>query len=494
MKCDRDLLWTLVEQNAEPGAGSDTLAEHLEICDTCRGTLAEIGGDSQWWDDARTWLSSETQNRLEETPQPIDLGFLDEPSHPEMLGRIGRYEVEGVLGRGGMGVVLRAFDSDLQRSVAVKVMAPEWATSFEARQRFAREAQAAASVAHDNVIPIYNVESEAKLPYLVMRYVPGMTLHQWIMHHGIPDVATILRVAGQMADGLQAAHRRGLVHRDVKPGNVLVGENIERVWITDFGLARAADSVTLSQTGVIAGTPHYMSPEQARGEAIDHRSDLFSFGCVLFFLSTGQPPFDADNTLAVLHQIVSKTPRSLTEFRDDLPPRFVRLVHDLLQRPVARRPQDCGEVTEAIDTSQDELRNGIKATRPPLATRIPRGVLIAFATVFVLVAGALWMMRNRGVLGRSGGSAFVVDPWSTGGEQAPVAVDQYIADASSEINQQIVLDEISFKREVKQILLGLDRLEQAMRVVPAPTTNIPDRDWQEQLRLIEVQLSQMQSR
>ncbi len=369
MQCDTTLLWTLVEQSADPGEEAESIARHLESCASCRDQLSQLGGDPSWWADAEHWLAEvddDADYPKHELPPlpPVDLSFLDEPSHPEMLGRIGRYDVEGLIGRGGMGVVLRAYDSDLHRSVAVKVMAPEWAASLQARQRFAREAQAAASVAHENVIPIYNVEANATLPFLVMRYIPGMTLERWVKANAAADVATILRVSGQLAEGLAAAHRRGLVHRDIKPGNVLVGKNIDRVWITDFGLARAADSITLTRTGVIAGTPHYMSPEQARGEVVDQRSDLFSLGCVLYYLCSGQPPFDAENTLAVLHKIVSENAVPLATMRDDLPPSFVTLVHQLLQRNPDKRPQDCQAVIEKLSDAQSELADGRVAAAP----------------------------------------------------------------------------------------------------------------------------------
>ncbi|QEG41697.1 serine/threonine-protein kinase [Roseimaritima ulvae] len=396
MKCDPSLLQSLVHQSADPGAEAQPVIEHLEHCQHCRDELAALGGDPQSWCEVSEWLSAWMQLADSEScdtasAQEVDLSFLAPPAHPEMLGRIGRYDVESLLGHGGMGIVLRAHDSDLHRTVAVKVLAPQWAASPTARQRFAREAQAAASVAHENVIPIYNVEATATLPFLVMRYVPGMTLQQWVATHGPPDVGTILRVAGQLAEGLAAAHRRGLVHRDIKPGNVLVGHNIDRVWITDFGLARAADSMTLTRTGVIAGTPHYMSPEQARGEAIDHRSDLFSLGCVLYFLCSGRPPFDAENTLAVLHKIVSQRAFSLTHWRDDLPPSLVRLVQQLLQRSTERRPQDCQAVSEKIAEAQCEHQHGRRSRRRSIA-----GWRVALATVavFTVATSATWGLMN----------------------------------------------------------------------------------------------------
>ncbi len=402
MKCEFSVLRTLVQQTKEPGVEVDAVSEHIESCEACRTELEKLGGGADWWDEAGRWLAMDPAECGDSeadalNQHAIDLSFLAPPTHPEMLGRIGQYDVESLLGHGGMGIVFRAHDSDLQRTVAVKVLAPQWATSPLARQRFAREAEAAASVAHENVIPIYNVNATAKLPYLVMRYIPGMTLQRWVLTHGPLDVGTILRVAGQVVEGLAAAHRRGLVHRDIKPGNILVGENIQRVWITDFGLARAADSMMLTRTGVIAGTPHYMSPEQARGKPIDHRSDLFSLGCVLYFLCTGKPPFEADNTLAVLHKIVSEKAKPLDQQRGDLPPSFVRLVQDLLQHSIDRRPQDCQAVIDQLSRAQSEYQRG-QTKNPRSKQHLVASSAVLAGLVFVVFCINYWKPTSRSIV------------------------------------------------------------------------------------------------
>ena len=496
MKCDQTLLWTLVNQDSDPNQVSDPLFEHVERCDTCREALAQLGGDPSAWQEASRWLTAESESVGNgacdtRTTESIDLSFLESPSHPEMLGRIGRYEVEAVLGQGGMGIVLRAFDSDLQRTVAVKVLAPQWAASDIARQRFEREAQAAASVAHEHVVPIFNVEASGRLPFLVMRYIPGMTLEQWIRVNGAPDSATILRVAGQLAEGLAAAHRRGLVHRDIKPGNVLVGENIQRIWITDFGLARAADSVTLTHTGLIAGTPHYMSPEQARGEAMDHRSDLFSLGGVLFFLTTGRPPFVADNTLAVLHKIVSQRASPLSTVRSDLPPSFVKLVERMLQRSVDRRPQDCQAVLDELEKAQAEVRRGTVARAPRLKSKSMR-----FAAATALVVGSLIgltpvlskVIWPRAETTRIETSA-VSDPWADGTSSE---IDPNAVTASKAIGLRDVLDRASFMRELKQIDRVLNQLEKPQRLPARASLGIQDREWSRETVEIHSRLSRLE--
>src|SRR5947208_8775687 len=212
-----------------------------------------------------------------------------------------------------MGVVFRAFDEKLHRVVAIKALTPQLATSSAARQRFAREARAAAAVTQDNVIDIHTVEDAGPVPYLVMQFIDGPTLQKKLDRTGELSLKEILRIGLQIAEGLAAAHRQGLVHRDVKPANILLENGVERVKITDFGLARAADDVSLTQSGVVAGTPQYMSPEQSLGEPQDHRTDLFSLGSVLYAMCTGHPPFRAGTALAVLKRVAEDTPRPVRE-------------------------------------------------------------------------------------------------------------------------------------------------------------------------------------
>lgn len=503
MRCDPAILWTLVEQTNDPGPEAESTARHLETCAVCREHLSKIGGDPSWWEEAAQWLeqvtdSDRTSWQKEVSPLPlVDLSFLDDPTHPEMLGRIGRYDVEGLIGRGGMGVVLRAYDSDLHRSVAVKVLAPEWAASVQARQRFAREAQAAASVAHENVIPIYNVEANAALPFLVMRYVPGMTLERWVQASEQADIGTILRVAGQLAEGLAAAHHRGLVHRDIKPGNVLVGENIDRVWITDFGLARAADSMTLTRTGVIAGTPHYMSPEQARGEPVDHRSDLFSLGCVLFYLSTGRPPFDADNTLAVLHKIVSEPATPLAAIRNDLPPSFVRLVHQMLQRDADKRPPDCSAVIDRLRDAQTESSDG-RVAKPPMPPRLRRALSIGLIAALLIS----WSLGTMLILSKAAEHMFprstqpnaldpraldpwAFDPWAFEGNADDPNVSPDVLRASSQIEYAVAIDTAEFHAQLIDVDREVHQLQQQAFAPEAIPIFLDEDRWRDEVAQLE---------
>ena len=194
-----------------------------------------------------------------------------------------------------MGTVFKAFDAALDRFVAIKMLPPHLAASGAARHRFAREARAAAAIVDDHVMPIYAVAEWQRIPYLVTQYSRGTTLQKRIQEQGPLELKEILRIGVQTVRGLAAAHAQGLVHRDVKPSNILLDSSVERALLTDFGLARAVDDASVTRTGVISGTPPYMSPEQARGETLDHRTDLFSLGSVLYAACTGHPPFRAES-------------------------------------------------------------------------------------------------------------------------------------------------------------------------------------------------------
>jgi serine/threonine protein kinase len=232
----------------------------------------------------------ETSNDSSEDSLPdreeVRLDFLGPCEKSDCLGQIAQYEITQVVGRGGMGMVLKGHDTKLNRVVAIKVLAPELASNVSARARFLREAQAAAAVSHDHVVTIHAVD-EHRLPFLVMEYVDGESLQQKINAAGPLELKEILRIGMQIAAGLAAAHEQGLIHRDVKPSNVLLENGVERLKLTDFGLARAVDDISITRTGEVAGTPEYMSPEQADGKTVDHRSDLFNLGGVLYAMCTG---------------------------------------------------------------------------------------------------------------------------------------------------------------------------------------------------------------
>ena len=332
---------------------------HLDDCESCRRKLDAIAAKEDSWIYAQTFLKDDAFDRESVSgvsdessglsPQIAHVIEVLKPTDdPAMLGRLGGYEVSGVVGAGGMGVVLKAFDGPLDRTVAIKVLAPHLASSGAARQRFYREARAAAAVIHPNVIAIYGVSTDAALPFLVMPYVGGSSLQKRLDSQGALPVADILRIALQIASGLAAAHGQGLVHRDIKPANILLDNGVERLVITDFGLARAVDDASMTRTGVIAGTPQYMSPEQARGEFVDARSDLFSLGSVMYTMCSGRVPFRADSPYGVLRLISDNVPRAIREINPEIPVWLCRIVSRLHAKLPANRYQSANDVAAVL--------------------------------------------------------------------------------------------------------------------------------------------------
>jgi serine/threonine protein kinase/tetratricopeptide (TPR) repeat protein len=300
---------------------------------------------------------AETQVELPAADGGGRLDFLTASDKPGSLGRLGHYEIQEVIGRGGFGIVLRAFDEMLHRVVAVKVMAPHLAATSPARKRFLREARASAAIRHENVVAIYAVE-EQPIPYLVMEFIAGQTLQAKLDQTGPLGTAEVLRVGRQLADGLDAAHARGLIHRDIKPANILLENGVEpRVKITDFGLARAADDASISQSGIIAGTPMFMAPEQALGHKIDQRADLFSLGSVLYTACSGRPPFRASTTLAVLKRVVDDTPRPIREIIPEVPEWLAAIIARLHAKDPAERYKSAAEVAELLGQRLAQLQH-----------------------------------------------------------------------------------------------------------------------------------------
>ena len=335
------------------------------------------------------------------------LGFLEPSTRPGSLGRLGHYEALEVVGRGGMGIVLRAFDDKLHRVVAIKALTPVLAESGAARQRFVREARAAAAVTHDHVISIHAVEDSGSVPYIVMQFVDGCTLQQKLDRTGALPLKEILRLGIQIAEGLAAAHRVGLVHRDVKPANILLENGIERVKLTDFGLARAADDASLTQSGVITGTPAYMSPEQANGEKVDHRTDLFSLGSVLYALCTGHPPFRAGTQMAILKRVCDETPRPIREINPDIPEWLAAIIAKLQAKEPSQRFETAAEVVHLLSGKLARLQAGMDVAdagspvgtssepRAERRNRHFRAGRLAVAGVAAIALAAAWFTRDR---------------------------------------------------------------------------------------------------
>ncbi|HET6575682.1 MAG TPA: serine/threonine-protein kinase, partial [Fimbriiglobus sp.] len=366
--CNPDALRLLLADRLPPVAVGQ-LESHLQHCAACRRSLDGLVGGESWWAAVRDNLSGTLDpDGYFGDGKPADdaLDFLAPSEDPSSLGRIGSYEVKGVLGRGGNGIVLKAFDPGLSRFVAVKVIATVLAGSAAAKKRFVREAQAAAAVVHEHVIAVFAIEEAGGLPYLVMEYVMGRSLQDRLDRQGPLELKEILRIGHQTAAGLAAAHAQGLVHRDIKPANILLENSVERVKITDFGLARAVADATLTQSGVITGTPHYMAPEQARGDAVDRRCDLFSLGSTLYAMCTGHPPFRADTPLAVLRRVTDESPRPIRQENPDLPGWLEAIVGRLMAKAPADRFQSAEEVALLFERCLAHVQQPLTAPLPAI--------------------------------------------------------------------------------------------------------------------------------
>lgn len=430
---DRDCLQRLLDDAlGEPFASE--VVEHVADCVECRGLLESLAGQPQWWSQACTgvrtiladpaaYLSSGDDISAASGSAASDESFATdfavdflEPSHdPAMLGRLGEYEILEVIGRGGMGIVLKGYQKELNRYVAVKVLAPHLALSAAARKRFAREAQATAAIVHPHVMAIHAVAANAKLPYLVMPFVACESLQQRLDRQGPLDVKDVLRIGLQAASGLAAAHAQGLVHRDVKPANILLETSVERVMLTDFGLARAVDDATLTRTGIIAGTPQYMSPEQASGDGVNHRSDLFSLGSVLYAMCTGRPPFRAETTFGVLRRIRETPPRSIREINADIPEWLERIVLKLLSKSPEDRIGTATEIATLLEQCLAHVQQPTTVALPEVGWQIlpdrletqntkshtlagpTKRIALAFVVVTSIVLVAVWPPKKPSV-------------------------------------------------------------------------------------------------
>jgi WD40 repeat protein/predicted Ser/Thr protein kinase len=315
------------------------------------------------------------------------LAPLAPPQGPGEIGRLGPYRVLRLLGAGGMGAVYRAEDPQLERPVALKVMLPSMAAADTARQRFLREAKAAAAVKHDHIVTIYQVGEDNGVPFLAMEFLEGEPLDARLQREGRLPVPEVVRIGREMAAGLAAAHEKGLVHRDVKPANVWLEAPRGRVKILDFGVARPAreESAQLTRQGAIIGTPAYMAPEQASGKPVDARSDLFSLGCVLYRLATGRLPFPGDDAVATLVAVVTENPPHPAAVNPELPPALAALIMRLLAKEPRDRPPSARAVAEALGAMAADPTLPLRAvTRPARAGGCGRWLLLAGAAIVLL--------------------------------------------------------------------------------------------------------------
>ena len=448
---------------------------HVDSCSSCQQRLTELSADPNHWLVQREMLrplegdvpktgtlyrhrlgfaTPRCRNVIDES---VVKDLLAAPSHPEMLGRLGRYEIERIIGAGGMGIVLKGFDSQLNRPVAIKLLAPHLARFGAARQRFAREARAAAAVVHEHVVSIHNVESEHAQPFLVMQFIPGESLQGRVERDGPLSVREILRIGLQAASGLAAAHAQGLVHRDVKPANILLENGVERAYLTDFGLARASDDASLTHTGFVAGTPYYMSPEQADGQPLDHRSDLFSLGSVLYFMATGHPPFRADRPMAVLKRTCHDPHRPVWQCNAEVPEALCGIIDRLLQKNPNRRFASAVDLEHALANVLSAVQQGRIGRRSRFRPFHYFGAAGLFS-LFSLAGFGAWLTSQR-PNGQSAGAL---------SETAQVESDGATSGSSHSPLAELLSMDPSPPAQADEELKSLSRMLDSLEATPFP--------------------------
>src|SRR5690242_4858994 len=396
-------------------------AEHAERCVRCGGTLVPTGQSETLMGTGPTAPAAKPSapqtNIGSGVLTPVPAGASADPSATLMGGgyvpafgigtTVGsRFVIEGMLGEGGMGRVYKAYDRELDRYVALKVLQPELARDPQIIQRFKHELLLASRISHKNILRIHDLSDASGVKFISMAFVDGQDLHHLLEKESPLALDRALRIARQLCEALAAAHAEGVVHRDFKPQNVLVGNN-DQVYVSDFGLATSLETAKLgmTRTGAFVGTPRYMSPEQVEGGKIDHRSDLYSLGLVIYELVTGDLPFTGESTWQLMYQRVKEKPKDPKAVRPDLPDWVSRIVLHCLERDPQNRYQSAGEILADIDANRSPtITHGtLRRRRPQLFWGM------AGAASLLLLAGLLFAIPAARRLAIKGPSVSIVD-------------------------------------------------------------------------------------
>ena len=329
---------------------------------------------------------------------------LQDSTHLQSGSDLGnRYRIESLLGQGGMGRVYKAYDKELDRTVAIKVVRSDLAVSGEVLQRFKQELLLASRISHRNILRIHDLGDAGSVKFITMAYVEGSDLQHLIRAAPRMPFDRIRNIAIQLCQALEAAHAEGVIHRDLKPQNVLIGKG-DQVFVSDFGLAKSleAGSMGMTRTGVYLGTPRYMSPEQVEGKKLDNRSDLYSLGLIFYEMATGDVPFTGDSTLQVMYQRVKTRPKNPREANPDIPDYFARIIMRCLEVDPAERYQNAREIATDLEGGRVSTVGArtVQITLPKVGRK---GGLIAGAAIVVVLAGALAIPPvRRAIFGRLG--------------------------------------------------------------------------------------------
>ncbi len=318
------------------------------------------------------------------------------------MERLGRYQIREIIGEGAMACVYRAFDPEINRSLAIKLLKAQLRLDGEYRNRFLREAKGAGVLSHPNIVTVFDVGEDQGHPYIAMELVEGGTLGDEIKNRKALTTRDIVEIGIQLTRALDYAHKKGIIHRDVKPGNIMRVADSNSIKVADFGICRidgteASDTTQQTQIGNVLGTPHYMSPEQVIGEKVDSRSDLFSAGVVLYQLLTGHLPFEGDTLISVAYKITKTDPPSLDKVRADLPLSLRRVIERALKKQPDKRFQTGEEFAQALvgvqhELAEEEARKGKTRGGIPLALR---WALTMAAVVAITMTVTATILYNR---------------------------------------------------------------------------------------------------
>jgi len=315
-----------------------------------------------------------------------------------------RYRIESQIGEGGMGAVYKAHDKELNRTVALKLIRPGLMTDAGVLQRFKQELLLASKISHKNILRIHDLGEVAGLKFISMAFIEGSDLHHILKEQGRLPVDRTLKFARQLLDALDAAHAEGVVHRDLKPQNILVDRS-EQIYVSDFGLAKSlhASTAGMTRAGEYLGTPRYMAPEQVEGKPVDHRTDLYAVGLILYEMLTGDVPFTADSTLAMMYQRVKEKPKNPKAVVPELPDYLVRVILRCLETDPAARYQSAREVL--VDLRAERATSAARTVKIALPVPTTRGGLLAGGVIVALLAGSLALPPVRNFIFRRGGGA-----------------------------------------------------------------------------------------
>ena len=407
------------------------LSRHLETCSRCQQVIERISDISRLVSNS-TPTNQETINidkdrlgrRLDEIKSrdpniasDIHSGFMDIMPWMEKMeqgiGKIHEFQVLKLIGRGGMGVVFECYDTKLQRNVALKLMSPQLLIDGDASTRFLREARSAARINHPNVVTVHGVGEIQRLPYLVMELIHGLSLEERLNRAPV-DFEELARISIQSAAGLAAAHEQGILHRDIKPANIILDEKSGMAKITDFGLACTTEGSKLTQTGLLVGTPDYLSPEQASGGEVDHRSDLFSLGSVMYTMCCGEPPFTGPSMVTTLENVRAMQPTPIKQKNRQVPNWFQKIVTQLLEKEPGDRLPDAVSVQNSIGArinvtnSNGPPQIDLSVNRPIQTAKLQRQntyfkslLLFAFASLLVVATIVWWKLAQENMADRS---------------------------------------------------------------------------------------------